>query len=133
VKVEVIKHFQVSKGIMFDFTSAFDASEMLAIILQETRCDAIINVGLEVQTTVGDFFLNLITFGIAQAKHLVVEGDAIRYQGGHSLDSENITILAESENLEALTLKLMSMSKEEQSRHSIVKYDNGYRLICFNE
>jgi len=132
-KVEVIKHFSVSKGITFDFTSAFDASEMIAEVLQETRCDAIINVGLEVKTTVGDFFLNMITLGIAQAKHLVVTGDAIRYSQELSLDDENIEILADSDNLESLTSMLMNMSKKDQSRHSLVKFDNGYRLIRFKD
>lgn len=131
--VEVIKHFEVSKGITFDFTSAFDASEMLAVVLQETRCDAIINVGLEVKTTVGDFFLNLITLGIAQAKHLTVVGDAIRFPDGNNLASENLETLAESDNLESLTSMLMLMSEEEQSKHIIVKFDNGYRLVCFTE
>ena len=77
-QVEVIRHFNISKGIIFDYTYAFDASEMLADILQETKCDAIINVGLELKITVGDFFINMITFGIAQAKHLTVVGDAIK-------------------------------------------------------
>lgn len=132
-RVEVIEHFEVSKGITFDFTSAFDASDMLATVLQRTRCDAIINVGLEVKTTVGDFFLNLITFGIAQAKHLTVVGDAVRFTDGSSLNSENVEILAESNNLQNLTSMLMTMSEEVQSKHMIVRADNGYRLVCLKE
>ena len=132
-RVEVIEHFKVSKGITFDYTSAFDASEMLAKVLQETGCDAIINVGLEVKITVGDFFLNFITLGIAQAKHLTVVGDAIRFTDGNNLASENIEILAESDNLENLTSMLIFMSEEEQSKYIIVKFDNGYRLVCFPE
>lgn len=130
-KVEVIKHFSVSKGIVFDFTSAFDASEMLAQILQETGCDAIINVGLEVKTTVGDYFLNLITLGLAQAKHLTVVGDAIRFQKGQDVENQSFEVIGESKNIKDLMELFMKMPDQEQMKHAVVKTDDGYLLVQY--
>jgi len=132
-RVEVIKHFEVSKGIAFDFTSAFDASAMLAAVLQETKCDAIINVGLEVKTTVGDFFLNMITLGIANAKHLTVVGDAIAFPPGSSPDGQGIEVIAESDNLQDLTVMLLTGTGKESSNSMIIKSDNGYRLVSLKK
>ncbi|MBD3336991.1 MAG: hypothetical protein GF355_15870 [Candidatus Eisenbacteria bacterium] len=130
-RVEVIKHFEVSQGIMFDYTNAFDASDILAEVLQETNCDAIINIGLELQITVGDYCVNFCTFGFANAKHLVVVGDAVKAPEGLGMNFEEGDLLAESRNLREITSKLFELSQGDLSKYHIVKSDGGYQLVHF--
>jgi hypothetical protein len=78
-KFEVVRHFEIDKGSRFDFTNTAEIDAMVATLIQETKADAVINLRVTVKTEVGDFFLNLITCGIANARTWTIEGDAIRY------------------------------------------------------
>ena len=39
-RVELIEHFSTSKQIMFDYTGAFDVSQVLATVIQGKNADA---------------------------------------------------------------------------------------------
>ena len=68
--------FTVVKHTAFDYTGAIDVQEIVrtkygsGVTLQ--------NVSVKVKMTVGDFFLNMVTLGIANSKHYEVTGDAVR-------------------------------------------------------
>ncbi len=77
-RVEVVQHFAESKRITFDYTSAFDVSEVLGNVINSNRGDAVANLTITVESDVTDFFINLFTLGFAQAKTFKVEGDLVK-------------------------------------------------------
>ena len=86
-KVQVIKHIKTSKMINFDYTSSFDVSEVLNKAIEGENADAIINCTITLKSTVANFFVNLITLGIASSKTFQIEGDLIKApEGLGSLD-----------------------------------------------
>ena len=129
-RVEVIEHFKVSKGIYFDFTGSYDASEILGKVMQETQCDAVINVNFTIKQTFGDFWVTLFTLGLANAKHIVVTGDAVRYKKTDlgATDPSKVEVVSESGDLKVLTTILLGMSEMERSSYSIVRSGEKYQL-----
>ena len=96
-KVTTIEKFEHSKHIAFDYTSAFDVSEVLDEVMINTNADAIINIKITLKETVGDFFLDLITLGLAQSRHFIVSGTAIKAPEGLSFLQDNqVETLADS-------------------------------------
>ena len=83
-RVEVIEHFTESKMVTFDYTGAFDVSDVLADKMQQSDGDAITNLVIEIKSDFGTFMVNLITLGLANAKLFSVEGDLVKIEGGIS-------------------------------------------------
>ena len=137
-KVEVIQRVEHSKHIMFDYTSAFDVSEVLSEILVGSDADAIINVAITVQTTVADFLLNLVTLGIAQSKTFKVSCDVVKApEGLGSISIPGSQTLAESSNLDDLVPLVFQDSQRDRSSTMIVRVQQGengpsYKLIRYN-
>lgn len=79
-KYTVLGHFNKEKSFYFDYTRAPDIS---ALVREGTasypKTDAVVNVFVTVKQSMGDFFINLFTLGIASAYTLNVEGDVISY------------------------------------------------------
>lgn len=79
-KYTVLGHFSKERSFFFDYTRAPDIS---SLIRESTAAypngDAVVNVFVTVKSTIGDFFMNLFTIGIANAYTLNVEGDVIQY------------------------------------------------------
>ena len=99
-KIETIQKFEHSKMIVFDYTAAFDVSEVINEILIGTDADAIINLRITVKTNLADFAVNFLTLGLAQSKHFVVSGTAIRAPEGLSaLPGEQVETLAQSSEI----------------------------------
>ncbi len=78
-KFEIVRHFVVDRGSTFDFTNTAEIDALVASVIQETKADAVVNLRITVKQEVSDFFLNLITCGLANSRTWYVEGDAIRY------------------------------------------------------
>jgi hypothetical protein len=131
-KVDVIKHVEDSKMVVFDYTGAFDASEILAKRFEETKADAIINVTFTLKTDVGTFFINLITLGIANARIIQVEGDLVNApQGLGSLSLPGAEIIAEAENLHDLRLKIGDGLLTPSIATMIMKTQSGFALVHY--
>jgi hypothetical protein len=131
-KVEVIKQVQDSKMIVFDYTGAFDASEILSKHLADSQADAIVNVTITIKSTVGDFFLNLITLGLANSKTIEVTGDLVRApQGLGSILPSGAEIVAEAEYLEDLAPSILQESYRFGYAGVVAKSSNGYALIRY--
>ena len=114
VKVELIKPIRASRQIVFDYTAAFDASEILSGVFAETDADAIINVSFAVKTTLSDFFINLFTLGIAAAKTMQITGDAVKAPAGLGLlDRPGVQILGQSPRLDDLMCILIPASTDQ--------------------
>ena len=77
-KVKVIKTLEAKKSMAFDYTGAFDASEVLNKFYEESEADAVINVVIILKTTVTDFLINMVTLGIANARTFVITGQAVK-------------------------------------------------------
>lgn len=79
-KYIVLGHFNKEKSFYFDYTRAPDLS---SFIRESTaaypNADAVVNVFVTVKSTLGDFFMNLITITFANAYTISVEGDVIQY------------------------------------------------------
>ena len=137
-RVQLIKPVQASKHIMFDYTAAFDASEILSSVFAETKADAIINVTFTVTTTPVDFLINLLTLGIAAAKTMEISGDAVRAPRGlGSIDSPGARILGESKNLDSLVPLIAATGEGSVSSTAIVRVkaesgDPSYQLVRFD-
>jgi len=82
---ELIKHFEESKFVAFDYSGAVDVSEILTEVLANAEgADAITNITLEVKGDAGTFFVNLFTIGIANARRVEITGDLIKLKNGFS-------------------------------------------------
>lgn len=136
-KVEVIQQIKESKMIVFDYTSSFDASEILSEVFTETDADAIINLVFTVKTTPADFFINLFTLGIANAKTMEMSGQAIKApEGLGSLSIPGSETLAESENVDDLLPAFFQKSHLDGSSTMIIRDQQredglSYKLVRY--
>jgi len=79
-KYTVLGHFNKERSFYFDYTRTPDISSLVRESMAAyPESDAVVNVFITVKSTVGDFFMNLFTFGFAYAYTLYVEGDVIQY------------------------------------------------------
>lgn len=133
-KVDVIKHIRDSKLVVFDYTGAFDASEILSKHFEETKADAIINVTFAIKSDVVSFFLNLITLGIANARVMEVEGDLIKApQGLGLLNIRGIETLASAETIQELMTLVSQSGYLNSAPQMIVRSENGFSFIRYNQ
>ncbi len=123
-RVEVIEHFTESKMILFDYTSAFDVSELLAKKLQQSDGDAITNLVVNVKSDFASFMVNVFTLGIANAKIFSVEGDLVRIEGGASGLLGYHEEIAAFDNLDQLHLE-----SAVAQHSSLVRLDEGFALV----
>ena len=79
-KYIVLGHFKKSKGVAFDYTGAPDISSIIReAVTPYPNADAVVNTFVTVEESVGDFFFDFFTLGIANAHTITVEGDIIKY------------------------------------------------------
>jgi hypothetical protein len=79
-KYTVLGHFSKEKSFYFDYTRAPDLSSFIReATAAYPNADAVVNVFVEVKSTIGDFFMNLFTIGFANAYTINVDGDVIKY------------------------------------------------------
>jgi hypothetical protein len=136
-KIETIQKFEYSKHIAFDYTSAFDVSEVLNKVMIGSDADAIINLRITVETNFVDFLLNLFTVWLAQSKHLVVSGTAIRAPEGLSLlPGEEVETLASSSRIDEFMTFLCQYSPGMDIAiipNSSQEKSESYRLVRYKE
>ena len=135
-RVEVIEQFEETKQILFDYTSAFDASEVISQKIARSKADAVINVGITIHYSIVDVFLNLITLGIANSKTFEISGQLVRAPRGlGSLSVPGSETLAESKNLGDLVPGMLQDPEQNPSSSMIVRVGEGdivsYRLIRY--
>lgn len=132
-RVEVIKHVKVSKSIYFDYTAAYDASEILAKVIEETGADAIINVAIKLKITVVNYLINVITFGLANGRTIEIEADAVKLPRKSSLLLlPGIRVLAESASLVPLISRLLREPPEPDVSDIIIRVgekENAVRYV----
>ncbi len=79
-KYTVLGHFKKSKMVAFDYTRSPDISALIReASAAYPNADAVVNTFITVESTVGDFFMNLFTLGIANSFTVTTEGDFIQY------------------------------------------------------
>lgn len=136
-KIETIQKFEHSKMIAFDYTSAFDVSEVLNEVMIGTDADAIINLRITFKMKFVDFVVNLITIGLAQSKHLIVSGTAIRAPEGLSvLPGEEVETLAQSSQIgDFLSFVQNDVPGTDLAiiRNCIADQGDAFRLIRYKE
>ncbi len=129
-KVTVVKHVETSKTVNFDYTGAFDTSEVLADLLANGHADAITNVTITVKSTGMNFLLNLVTLGIANSKTFQISGDMVKAPRGMGLlDLPGAEVLATAERIEDLKVPDGALA----SGMMIAQVPSGYALIRFAE
>ena len=122
-KVKVIRHFVAQKMVTFDYTGAFDVSEVLADKLEKTEADAITNLTVTIKSTFSSFLVNMVTLGLANAKVMAVEGDLVSIEGGASSLLETHEVVASAGPLERLPLD------EIDSHTSLARLPEGFALV----
>lgn len=131
VKVEVVQNIKVSKMILFDYTGAFDVSEVLSEILIGSNADAIINLNITLKTTVLDFIVNLVTLGLANARTFEVRGQAIKFKEKWGyLNNSNFKVVKESKFLREITDAYLTSIDPSTF---IVKTKTGFALLKYNQ
>lgn len=125
-EVKLIKHVVVSKSVYFDYTASYDASSILAKIIEETGADAVINVSIRIKVTVPDYLINVLTLGLANGKTVEIEADAVKFVGGRSslLLSPGIKIMAEARDLFPIVSKIIQ---------GVPQFDKAYGIIVLRE
>jgi len=131
-KVEVIKHVSDSKMVVFDYTRAFDASELLSKFFEENKADGIINLELKLKSDVGTFFVNLFTLGLANAVVWGLEGDLVKMPNGLALsDYPDAQIVASANTMGELMYKLSANNINQSVHQMIVKTDEGFSFVTY--
>ena len=123
-RVKVIEHFNVSKMIVFDYTSSFDVSAILTEKLQQSDADAITNLVISVKSDVPSFLVNVLTIFLANAKVFSAEGDLVKIEGGMSGLLDHYEVVATSDRIDELDLK----STVAQGT-SLVRLNDGFALV----
>ena len=123
-RVKVIEHFKADKMFLFDYTSSFDVSAILAKKLQQGNADAVTNLVVSVKNTAPSFLLNVVTFGLASAKVFSVEGDLVKIEGGMSGLLDHYEVIATSDTIDELNLE-----SAITQRTSLVRLDDGFALV----
>lgn len=134
-RVELVEHFRVAKRITFDYTGAFDVSDVLTELLQGRQADAVANLTVSLKSDVGDFFINLFTLGLANSRTLQVEGDLVRRAaaggaGGSGLDLDDATPIAEARAGEPLMARLSDFAGSPGRSLVVIRTDDGLALIA---
>ena len=123
-RVKVIEHFKEDKMLVFDYTSSFDVSNILAKKLQQTEADAITNLVISVKGTVSSFLVNVVTLGIASAKVFSVEGDLVKIEGGMSSLLDRFEVVDTSDTIDKLDL-----GNTVAQRTALVRLNEGFALV----
>ena len=122
-RVKLIKSFVAQKMITFDYTGAFDVSEVLSEELQQSGADAITNLTVTIKSTFGSAMVNLVTIGLANAKVLAVQGDLVKIEGGTSSLLDAHEVVAISDQIDELPLE------KADSYTSLLRLDDGFALV----
>ncbi len=128
-KMTVIEHFNASKMITFDYTAAFDVSEIISEKLSKSGADAAINIAITVKSDVGTFFVNLFTLGLAAAKTIQVDGDLVAISGGLGQLLNGKEIIASAETAQELGVEIEKATASGKTISGTAQR-NG-RLILF--
>ena len=123
-RVEVIERLDESKMIKFDYTSAFDVSEVLAEKLQQSDADAVTNLVITIKSTFASFLLNAVTLGIANAKVYSVEGELVKIKGDVSSLLESYEVVATFDDLDQFNLENIPARYT-----SLVRLNEGFALV----
>ena len=122
-RVKLIKSFVAQKMITFDYTAAFDVSEVLSEELQQSGADAITNLTVTIKSTFGSTMVNLVTIGLANARVFAVQGDLVKIEGGTSSLLEYHDVVAVSDQIDELPLE------KADSYTSLLRLDDGFALV----
>jgi hypothetical protein len=133
-RVELVEHFRVAKRITFDYTGAFDVSEVLTEVMHGKQADAVANLTVSLKSDVGDFFINLFTLGLANSRTLQVEGDLVRRtaSGGSEeagSEVEDLTLLAEARAGEPLMANLTDFMGSPGTSPIVIRTGDGLALV----
>lgn len=124
-KVNVIQKVNASKQLLFDYTGAVDVSEVLRDVMIGSDVDAVINITITIKQTVGDFFINVFTLGLANARTFEVNGDVVKAPEGLSLEIfEDKEPIAVYKTLDEIKLPAVALNTETL----LVKDEKGYTL-----
>jgi len=77
---DIVNHFEIEKSICFNYTGYVDVGEIISQKLGYNPGNAILNLGITVKTSVGDWFENLFTLGIASCKTYEIQGDVVNWK-----------------------------------------------------
>ena len=81
-KMKFIDHITVKKNINFDYTNSFDIAEVLnskaGDKIRAENADVIANTSITIKSGADNFFINLVTLGLAQSRKVVVDADLMK-------------------------------------------------------
>lgn len=122
-RVKLIRSFTAQKMITFDYTGAFDVSEVLTDELQQTGADAITNHTITIKSNFQSGMINLLTIGLANARVFAVQGDLVDVEGDTSSLLDAHEVIAISGQIDELPLR------KADSHTSLLRLDEGFTLV----
>jgi len=125
-KVRVIKNINVSKMVVFDYTGSYDVSEIIMDEFEKIDADAIINITIVLKNTVADFFVNLITLGLAQARTVEIQGQAVRIEQMGALQGK---VLQEAHSYSQLDPQLLMTPNAAVIKAKNAEGQTIYRVV----
>lgn len=131
-EVDVIERVEETERIVFDQTGAIDASEVIGDKIAESDSDAMINVTLTLKSTPADFFINMLTFGLANSRTFVIEGELVRAPEGVRALLEEGTVLDEAPTLTELDASVADFQGHYLLSTMVVRTNQGFALIRYD-
>ncbi len=125
-KVQVIKNINVSKMVVFDYTGSYDVSEIIMDEFEKIDADAIINITIVLKNTIADFFVNLITLGLAQARTVEIQGQAVRIEQMGALQGK---VLQEAYSYSQLNPQLLMTPNAAVIKAKNAEGQTVYRVV----
>ncbi len=127
-KVESVQHLEQTKMLNFDYTGAIDASEVLGEALAKAGGDALINVVLTLKVTPANFFINLVTLGIANSRTFVVSGDVVKTSAA-MLNKPGVELLGSATTVRGLAPYLSQLSTDRPL--GVFKTESGFAAVSY--
>ena len=78
-KTTVIKSFKEKERNVFDWTNSYEMTGITNKVVRATQADAVANVEFKIKYRISDYFINVLTLGLARSSTIEVTGDAVKY------------------------------------------------------
>lgn len=78
-KTTVIKSFKEKERNVFDWTNSYEMTGITNKVVSATQADALANVEFKIKYRISDYFINVLTLGLARSSTIEVTGDAVKY------------------------------------------------------
>jgi hypothetical protein len=77
---EIVSKLEIEESECWNYTGVLDVYKFVDKEIEKVKGNGVINLEVKIKSTVGDFFKNLFTLGLAQCQTYQISGDIIRWK-----------------------------------------------------